>query len=734
MKRLLSFCDQNNMKKSLDKKKKKAWKKVSKPKDVKAVKKSSKKTVRKKVKKPAKKRAISKYEKRKERERKNRNREAAAGQEIGEIPAVVHPGIRKKSRRDLRYFAEKHFPERFTLAWSDDHLTVIKDIETTVLRGGLFAEAMPRGTGKTTIVEVAILWAALFGHHAFIAPVGATKAHAEEILESVKVEIETNEQLAENFPEVCYPVSLGAASSNKWRGQKCGGKRTRITWKADVVVLPTVDGSAASGVIIKVSGLTGRIRGLKHPRADGVQARPTLAIIDDPQTDKSAASATQTDKREKLVAGAVLGLAGPGQRIAAIMPCTVIQKGDLADRMLDRETHPEWNGVRTQMVYAWPTDEKLWEQYAEIRADGLRRGDDGRAATEFYRERRELMDEGSVVAWEERFDPSEISALQHAVNLRLRNEEVFFAEYQNDPIDITADSEFLTADQIADKLNHLKRLQIPAECDKLLMFIDVHAQVHYYKLLAVDQRFNGYLVDYGTWPKQTAKYFAHRSVRNTNRDAFPKAGKTGAILAGLKALVAAVGQKTYRRDDGVEMRPSLVLLDSGWEPDTVFKFVRQHRGVPVLASRGVFVGGSSLPWDQSKQKKGERHGHHWRIVPVPERGAFCAVINVNYWKSFVQARLAETMGDPGCFSLFGENPKVHRMVADHLTGEYRVTVEGRGRKVDEWKPHPARDNHWLDCLVGCAAAASMLGVDLFAKPSPAKKRKKKRKAGHVSKL
>jgi hypothetical protein len=36
-----------------------------------------------------------------------------------------------------------------------------------------------------------------------------------------------------------------------------------------------------------------------------------------------------------------------------------------------------------------------------------------------------------------------------------------------------------------------------------------------------------------------------------------------------------------------------------------------------------------------------------------------------------------------------------------------------GRTVEEWKQRVERpDNHWLDCLVGCAVAASMLGVKL----------------------
>jgi hypothetical protein len=71
------------------------------------------------------------------------------------------------------------------------------------------------------------------------------------------------------------------------------------------------------------------------------------------------------------------------------------------------------------------------------------------------------------------------------------------------------------------------------------------------------------------------------------------------------------------------------------------------------------------------------------------------------------------MGDRGCLSLFGERAESHRLLAEHLTAEYRVKTEGRGRTVDEWKLRPeASENHWLDCLAGCAVAASMQGVAL----------------------
>ena len=61
----------------------------------------------------------------------------------------------------------------------------------------------------------------------------------------------------------------------------------------------------------------------------------------------------------------------------------------------------------------------------------------------------------------------------------------------------------------------------------------------------------------------------------------------------------------------------------------------------------------------------------------------------------------------------GRIPGVHQLLAEHLTAEYKVKTQGRGRTVDEWKLKPDRtDNHWLDCIAGCAVCASMLGATL----------------------
>ena len=62
-------------------------------------------------------------------------------------------------------------------------------------------------THNSTLAETAAVWAMLYGHREFITLIGATESAALELLDSLKTELEVNERLAEDFPEVCYPVA-----------------------------------------------------------------------------------------------------------------------------------------------------------------------------------------------------------------------------------------------------------------------------------------------------------------------------------------------------------------------------------------------------------------------------------------------------------------------------------------------------------------------------------------------
>jgi len=658
------------------------------------------------------------YEEMKARQAERNAEAVRAAQDIGEIPAPADPQRKAVCAQSFRLFCETYFPEVFYLPWSDDHLRVIDKIEKAVRTGGLFAMAMPRGSGKTVLCQTAVVWSALIGATPFVCLIAASAERARDLLENIKIWLETNPLLAADYPEVIYPIQCLERITNRQKGQKYQGEPTRIDWSSDRIVLPTIASSKASGVVISCSGMKGsEIRGQNYARPDGQVVRPQLVMVDDPQTTESAWSPSQSQRRESILAGDVLGMAGPGKKIAGLMACTVIRPGDMADQILDRDKHPEWQGERTKMVYAFPSDEKLWARYAELRADSLRNDGDGREATEFYRANRDAMDAGAIIAWPQRFHEDELSAIQHAMNLKLRDEAAFFAEYQNEPIVEAEGEEMLTAEQIASKLNGHRRAEVPLPCSHLTMFIDVQQKVLFWMVCAWEGDFTGYVVDYGTWPEQKRAYFTLRDVRATLAHGAKGAGLEGQIYAGLEQLTTEKLARPYRREDGAELRIDRCLVDANWgqSTDVVYQFCRQSRFAAILLpSHGKYIGASSIPFSEYKRKRGDRIGLHWRIPnTIGRRQVRHVLIDTNYWKSFVHARLAVAMGDPGCLSLYGRDDKAHRLLADHLTAEYRVKTLAQGRIVDEWKLRATRpDNHWLDCLVGCAVAASIQGAVL----------------------
>jgi hypothetical protein len=284
-------------------------------------------------------------------------------------------------------------------------------------------------------------------------------------------------------------------------------------------------------VIITATGMdSGNVRRQKYTRADGRIIRPSLVVIDDPQTRESAYSLTQCEQRERILLGDILGMAGPGKEIAGIICCTVIRQGDFADRLLDRAIHPAFQGERTKMLYAFPKRMELWEKYWELRKNSLVNDGDGRAATEFYRDNQAAMDEGAIVAWPERRKPDDLTALQTAMNLFFFDKTAFFAEYQNSPLEEHSDEELLTGPQIAAKLSGYPKRQVPAECQWLSAMIDVHDNLLFWAICGWSPNFSGWVLEYGTFPEQRARHFSLANAAHTMPRMFPKENKEGAIV------------------------------------------------------------------------------------------------------------------------------------------------------------------------------------------------------------
>lgn len=640
------------------------------------------------------------------------------GRDIGKIPECKNLRRRRRCARSFRKFCETYGKPTFALAWGEHHLVELARIDEVTIDGGLFAMADPRGDGKTKRCEWAAVWALLNGHRNFAVLVGATSDDAVDRLDAIKTIIESNDLLLEDYPEVCFPIRALEGITARAAGQLCEGKQTHIEWGAKQIVLPTIDGSKASGAIVKIAGITGRVRGLNFTRRDGTAVRPDFVIIDDPQTDESAKSLTQCRARESILAGAILGLAGPGKDISGFMPCTVIEPDDMADRILDPERHPEWNGVRNKMVKSWPKRQDLWDKYTEMRKDAQRRKVKPTEANAFYKSNRAAMDEGAEVSWPARKMPSDLSALQHAMNIVCdRGRAVFFSEYQNDPLPREdAPRAEISVDDILARINGVPRGTVPAWATKLTAFVDVQDASLYWVVCAWGDDFTGAVVDYGAWPDQGRAYFAHRDVTRTLQKAYPQAtGPEGRWYSGLDALADHILKPEWLREDGATLRIAQMLIDAnyGKSTETVRKWCRETvHGAVAMPSHGTYVGARKVPFTQYHRRPGERLGLNWLV----KRGTRAVVPHVmwdtNWWKTFFVSRMVASKGDRGALTLFGRDSDTHRMFAEHCTAESATLVKANEREVQEWVGLPGRDNHLFDCIVGCHVAASMQGVAL----------------------
>lgn len=647
------------------------------------------------------------YARKKESERLRQAEKARQGQELGEIPAPANKERRELCRVSLLDFLETYFKKDFVYAWSQDHLTLIDEAQKRITNGGLKAIAMPRATGKTTICERAAIWAVLYGYQKYVALIGSNGDAASELLQSIKTEIETNDIIAEDFPEVCIPIRHVATAPQKQKGQTLGGERTRIEWSGrKKVVFPTILGSPSSGSVIQCSGILGRVRGMKHVTEDGT-IRPSICLIDDPQTDSSARTDSQVSKRMRVMTGAILGLAGPGVKMAALAPVTVIRVNDMADQILDKDAHPEWDGLRTKLLYGEAKHKDLLEIYWDLRAEEMRQTGGGPLpqTTEFYLENQDKIEAGFQAAWPERKNDDEISAIQHCLNLiQDRGKDVFDAEFQNDPqAENSGDEWHLPQDKIVAKINGLDRRVVPLWATKLTAFCDIQQRLLYWMVCAFGDNGRGAIIDYGAWPEQKQAEFNYHDIRNTLGKKYAKRGIKGAIMAGLEDLVVHLVERDWLKEDRTPTRITAMGIDSGnWTKD-VHEFVRtsKHAGI-LYPTKGKGMGADRKPISEWAKKPNEQIGEEWILAPQPKHASRLITYDTNYYKHQLFLKLSTPLGEPEDLSLWGHDPKfTHRMVAAHFHAETFVKTES-DRTVYVFSDKPSRpDNHLLDCAVGC---------------------------------
>lgn len=635
---------------------------------------------------------------------KKRNYHLRVG-DIAPLPDVVDKRRKARCKNSLKTFLKTYFPHLFYRPFSPDQLDVIAGLERNIEKTGKKSEALPRGSGKTTIGIGASIWAALYGWRGFFVIIGATDDHAKEIISDIKSELELNDLLAEDFPEVCHAIRQLEGRHARARSQHLSGTLTKITWTASVITLPIIEGSKISGAIIKATGITGRIRGMKHG-----EKRPDFVFLDDPQTRESAESVSQTDKREKTIQGDVMGLAGHDKAIAAYMTCTVIYKGDLADRYLDNDLHPDWIGKRRKLVYAW-RESDLWREYDELwKSDHLAGDSEFKSATAFYKKNKKEMNRGVKVADKSLFDKAvEVDAVQHARNLKLGDSDAYEAEYQNEPVAREFLLYELDSKLVRSRVNNMPKLTLDRNARLVVAFCDINFSGLHWSLCGFRNDRTGFVMDYGKIPERGVLI-----EKNANEAEIKKK-----IYQGLT-------QYAERLDNLRLKRPiRAAAIDRGFKPETVHNFCnfKQTRFVLVPAK-----GYGSTQYRPSKNIVG-KPGIECHMNESQFGQYFAA--NSCYFREITQRAFLSQPGQSGSLSFYGKDGNRHTKIADHVCAESLTDkAQGKDRMFYKWNMKPGAENDWLDSLVGCMALATwFLGEQTIESTVGGRgKTKKKRKA------
>lgn len=149
------------------------------------------------------------------------------------------------------------------------------------------------------------------------------------------------------------------------------------------------------------------------------------------------------------------------------------------------------------------------------------------------------------------------------------------------------------------------------------------------------------------------------------------------------------------------MGVSLCLIDSGWRPGQkwrlpthkVYDFTARHHGL-TFPSKGHGPG---------------RLDRTWKITH-PDKGTQLINFDADYWKTWLYGRLDREPGTPGEWRVFAD---IDQDYCQQIVSEELIHLPSGGRS---WLVRG--DNHFLDCEVLAAVAATVRGVPNLAPKAP----------------
>lgn len=163
--------------------------------------------------------------------------------------------------------------------------------------------------------------------------------------------------------------------------------------------------------------------------------------------------------------------------------------------------------------------------------------------------------------------------------------------------------------------------------------------------------------------------------------------------------------REYPSEYGESRQVMKAGIDSGFRTDEVYQFCSRFPEVCIPVKGSSNHSTMAAPYTMTSLEKG--------VVG----GLKLYVLNTDYWKDFIFARMIRPADEDGTIHLYKECPQEY---SDHLRSEEKQEIRNvkTGVVTVQWKPltsHPV--NHLLDTCTYNAAVADIAGVKYLVEPA-----------------
>lgn len=271
----------------------------------------------------------------------------------------------------------------------------------TFNRGSKCAIAAPRESAKSTIIMEYILYCICQKLENFIVVVSNTNDQAVGFLTDVKHELETNEFLIRDFPDVCEI------------GRMPGPPR----WTQKEIV-------TRNNIKVLALGTGQQIRGRRNQ-----ESRPSLIALDDIESDDSVQNPDSYYKLQDWLTKSALKAGN--SRTNIIYGGTIHCYGSLLAQFTSSTAFPGWNKRVYRSIISWSPRSELWETWIRIfnHQEGYNGEEGPAAARKFFEANQVTMLEGTDVLW-----PASKSYYDLMVMREQDGRVSFDSEMQNEPV------------------------------------------------------------------------------------------------------------------------------------------------------------------------------------------------------------------------------------------------------------------------------------------------------------